>query len=147
MSRQKLDSIRAQSCYPAFRGFVSFFALIGYLAAGLVALASLLALGSGKASGIGVAILGIVVAVVLALVIKAATECSLMLADIADCTVRDASAPDAALVPPPAAPPQQNNIPPSFPPPPSLGTVPPVTRSPSHEPTLAELIRQQPEVK
>ena len=91
MKHQHLQSLRAESCYPAFRGFVSFFTVIGYFAAVLVAVFGFVVMGQ---AGGGV-LLGLVVvggAVLLGIVVKAMSECSLMLADIADCTVHDSAA-------------------------------------------------------
>lgn len=90
MKHQHLQSLRAESCYPAFRGFVSFFTVIGYFAAVLVAVFGFVLMGQAG----GGFLLGSVViggAVLFGLVIKAMSECSLMLADIADCTVHDSA--------------------------------------------------------
>lgn len=91
MKHQHLQKLRADTCYPAFRGFVSLFTVIGYLAACLVALFGVVVMGQSS----GGVLLGLVViggAVLLGVAVKAMTECSLMLADIADCTVYDSAA-------------------------------------------------------
>lgn len=102
MGHQKLSAIRVQSCYPAFRSFISLFATIGYIAAVLLALFGILVgAQGGSLAGIFGGLLFIGGACLLALVIKAAAECGLMLADIADCSVIDvaltASNPSPAL--------------------------------------------------
>ena len=102
MIQETLSSIRADTCYPAFRGFVSFGAVIGYFVAGLVALSGVFALGAGS-GGIIIALGLVIAAVVLTLLVKAVTECSLMLADIADCTVHN-TASHRALIEQPAQP-------------------------------------------
>ena len=136
--RQKLEAIREQSCYPAFRGFVSFFTIVGYMAVLLGMLIGLIAMMKGGASGVMAGILVIAGSVVFGLVVKAAAECSLMLADIADCTVQDASMPASSV---PSAGPQQA-APASAQPVPASTPAAPVQQH--HEPTLAELMQQGP---
>lgn len=94
-NRQYLNSIRAASCYPAFRSFIAFFEGAGYLAAAIIGIFGLF-VGDGP-----VLLVGVVVAVIVALLVKVSAEACLMLADIADATIdsfsRDRATPDTAL--------------------------------------------------
>ena len=84
MNKAYLNSIRADSCYPSFRAFVTVATILGYIVAAFVALA-------GFASGEVVPVLGcIVVAVVIVLIAWVGQEVSLMIADIADATIDSA---------------------------------------------------------
>lgn len=85
-NRALLDSIRSASNYPAFRGFVTVAATVGYLAAVMLAFVGVYALLQGAGGIVGGASF-LIAGLLLALVVKAAVEMSLMLADIADCTV------------------------------------------------------------
>ncbi|WP_152597994.1 hypothetical protein [Novilysobacter arseniciresistens] len=90
MNRNYLDHIRSNSFYPAFRGFIQFFTLVGYIAAGLVALFGFFT------KSIGAILLFLLGTAVLAVLVRVAKEVSLMLADIADATINFAgSQPDA----------------------------------------------------
>lgn len=85
MNRQHLDAVRSNTCYPAFRGVIQVFTLIGYLVAVVVA-------GVGVMSGQpGTIAIAVGIAIVLALFFRVAQEVSFMLADIADVTI-DSSA-------------------------------------------------------
>ncbi|MGH8040379.1 MAG: hypothetical protein ACREPD_21905 [Stenotrophomonas sp.] len=91
-SRAKLTIIRTQSCYPVFRGFIGFAAFVGYIAAALILLAALLAGNSvDRGSGIGALAVGVIASFVMVLLTIALKEASLMLADIADCAIWEAS--------------------------------------------------------
>ena len=85
MNRQYLEAIRANSCYPTFRGFVQIFTLLGYLVAAVVAIAGFV---TGQ---IGAMLLAIAGAIIVALLIRVGKEMSLMLADIADATIDSSS--------------------------------------------------------
>jgi hypothetical protein len=73
-NRLYLEKLRAASCYPAFRGFIGFCTVVGYLLAGLVLLIGIF---SGSFTGILGGFIG--------------AEASLMLADIADATIDSSS--------------------------------------------------------
>ncbi|MEN5208000.1 hypothetical protein ABE493_07740 [Stenotrophomonas terrae] len=76
--------LRQRSHYPYLRGVVNFFVVIGYIAAGLVAVLGVLMAMKGGGNGLTAAVmLWIGAAVVLALV-RLGRELFLMLADIAD---------------------------------------------------------------
>lgn len=85
MNRDYLNHIRKNSAYPTFRGFVTFFTVVGDILAIIVAICSLFSGGGGM--GVGGIVLGLLGAVVLALFVTVAREISLMLADIADATI------------------------------------------------------------
>jgi drug/metabolite transporter (DMT)-like permease len=85
MNRDYLNHIRKNSAYPTFRGFVTFFTVVGDVVAVLVAIGCLFTGGGGI--GVGGVVLGLLGAVVLALFVTVAREVSLMLADIADATI------------------------------------------------------------
>ena len=84
MNKAYLNTIRADSCYPTFRAFVTIATVLGYIVAALVVVAGFV---SGQGSGI---LIGIVSAVVIALIAKVGQEVSLMIADIADATIDSA---------------------------------------------------------
>ena len=84
MSKAYLNTLRADSCYPTFRAFVTVATVLAYIAAALIVVAGFV---SGQAGGI---MAGIVVAVVVALIAKVGQEVSLMIADIADATIHSA---------------------------------------------------------
>ena len=90
MNRQYLEAIRANSCYPTFRGFVQIFTLLGYLVAAVVAIAGFF---TGQ---IGTMILAFAGAIIAALLIRVGKEMSLMLADIADAAIDSSSKATAA---------------------------------------------------
>lgn len=90
MNRQYLEAIRANSCYPTFRGFVQIFTLLGYLVAAVVAIAGFF---TGQ---IGTMILAFAGAIIVALLIRVGKEMSLMLADIADVAIDSSSKATAA---------------------------------------------------
>ena len=103
MNKAYLNSIRADSCYPTFRAFVTVATVLAYIVAALVVVAGFV---SGQGGGI---LAGIVVAVVIVLIAKVGQEVSLMIADIADATIdsaghRNRSAPlqESPNKPPPA---------------------------------------------
>lgn len=86
MNRYYLESLRSRSCYPTFRGFIQAFAWLGYLAAAAIALSGVFV------GNVGPMLLLIAGAGVLALLVRAGTEMSLMLADLADAAIDQAVA-------------------------------------------------------
>lgn len=86
MNRDYLEALRSRTCYPTFRGFVHVFAWLGYLAAALLALVGI------WSNQIGPTLLSIAGAVMFGLLVRAGTEMSLMVADIADVGVDQAAA-------------------------------------------------------
>jgi hypothetical protein len=93
--KQYLDSIRAHSAYPTYRGFIGVFALIGYIVAGIVALGAVIGgvVSMNKTPGVGLAVIvgGLIYAAILYLMARFFKEAALILADLADSTV-DANA-------------------------------------------------------
>ena len=80
-----MTTIRQDSRYPTFRGFVTVATIIGYLVAAL-------AIGAGLLSGqISSAVGGVVAGIIIAVMSKIAQEVSLMIADIADATIDSAA--------------------------------------------------------
>ncbi len=84
-----IQSIRASSAYPVYRGIIGVIAMLGYAAAIGVALsgiafaiASLKAVGAVSSSGI--ALLSLLTGLVVWLLIRFSKEAALMIADIAD---------------------------------------------------------------
>lgn len=84
MNKAYLNTIRAGSCYPTFRAFVTVATVLAYIVAALVVVAGFV---SGQGGGV---LVGIVVAVVIVLIAKVGQEVSLMIADIADATIDSA---------------------------------------------------------
>ena len=126
-NRQKLSIIRSRSCYPSFRTFIKLCAVIGYLAAALVFLFGLMAGSTGKGiAGVGAGALFVGGALLLVLIVTAATEASLMLADLADCAVLGAPSLHQDT--------HQLSVP--------APVRPATTTPPGNEPTLAELTRK-----
>lgn len=91
MNREYLEHIRSNSAYPAFRGFIQFFTVLGYIAAGLVAVFGFFT------KNIGAILLFLLGAAVLAILVKVSKEVSLMLADIADATINFAGSQPGAF--------------------------------------------------
>jgi hypothetical protein len=89
--RQYLDSIRADTAYPTYRGFIGVIAILGYIVAGLVALGSLgtgmFSIKQSPAAGVGIMVGGLIYAAILFLMAKFFKEAALILADIGDSTV------------------------------------------------------------
>jgi hypothetical protein len=89
--QQYLQSIRAETAYPVYRGVIGTIALLGYVLAGVIALGALVtglgAMASSFLTGLITLVAGGVVAAITFLVAKLSKEASLMLADIADSTV------------------------------------------------------------
>lgn len=101
-SRAKLTLIRNQSCYPVFRGFIATAAVFGYISAFGVLLIGALASDATRlnaATGIATAAMGILGCVVIVLITIALKEMALMVADIADCAIWDASSPTNTSAP------------------------------------------------
>lgn len=90
VNRNFLNHIRNNSFYPAFRGFIQFFTIVGYITAVLVAVFGFFT------KNIGAILLFLLGAIVIAVLVRVSKEVSLMLADIADATINFAgSQPDA----------------------------------------------------
>lgn len=89
--QQYLESIRAHSAYPVYRGVISTITLIFYLIAGVCALgAAIGGLGSMSRSfiaGLGVLVIGLVFAALYFFLGRFFQEASLILADIGDSIV------------------------------------------------------------
>jgi hypothetical protein len=100
MSQQKqqyLQSIRANSAYPVYRGFIGTIALLGYALAGLIGLTALVGgfglMSRSFALGLLALVAGGVMAYLYYLLARFFREAALMLADLADSTVDSNSRP------------------------------------------------------
>ena len=89
--KQYLDSIRAHSAYPTYRGFIGVIAIIGYIVAGIIAVGALIGglVSLNKTPGVGLAVIvgGLIYAAILYLMARFFKEAALILADLADSTV------------------------------------------------------------
>lgn len=81
MINQYLKDIRKVTAYPTLRGFATFFAIVGYLLASLIAIVGFL---TGEFPNALAACAG---AVVVVLLVKLGKESALLLADLADATL------------------------------------------------------------
>ncbi len=84
MNKAYLHTIRANSCYPTFRAFITIATALSYIVAALVVIGGVYA---GQIAGL---LVGVAIALVIVLVAKAGQEVSLMIADIADATIDSA---------------------------------------------------------
>ena len=89
--QQYLQSIRADSAYPVYRGVIGMIALLGYLLAGALALGALVgglgAMSNSFFMGLVALVTGGIFAAIVFLIAKLSKEAALMLVDIADSTV------------------------------------------------------------
>jgi len=86
-----LEQLRARSNYPAFRTVVGLSTLVGYL---LAALAAIGAVAAFVKVGVGAGLMGLVIALLLAIMTRVGKEVSLMMADASDALVRMAALQD-----------------------------------------------------
>lgn len=86
-----LRELRGSSCYSTFRAFIGVCSVVGYC------LSILIAVGAFLVGGSLIVVGGVACAVALAFIVKASSDASLMIADMADATV-DASARNAKAV-------------------------------------------------
>jgi hypothetical protein len=97
---QYISSIRSNTAYPVYRGFIDTIALLGYLLAGVDGLGALImGFSSMKASfiyGVGILVVGAIFAALVFLLARFFKEAALILADIGDST---AEANSRTLVP------------------------------------------------
>ncbi len=88
---QYLESIRSNTSYPTYRAVIGTIAIVGYLLAGFEGLAALIAgFGSMRYSffqGVGILIMGLIVAALTFLLARFWKEAALILADLGDSTV------------------------------------------------------------
>jgi hypothetical protein len=86
--QQYLTQIRANTAYPTYRGIIGIIAILGYLLAGLNALASLIGgfgtMGNSFLGGVGIIIFGAIVSGLIFLGARFWKEAALILADIGD---------------------------------------------------------------
>jgi hypothetical protein len=89
--QQYLESIRSNSAYPVYRNFIGIIAILGYLIAGIDALAAvIMGFGAMRYSffqGVGIIIIGGIGAVLVYFLVKFFKEAALILADIGDSTL------------------------------------------------------------
>jgi predicted lipid-binding transport protein (Tim44 family) len=89
--QQYLQSIRADTAYPVYRGVIGMIAMLGYLFAGVTALGALVggfgAMSSSFAMGLITLVTGAIFAAIVFMLAKLSKEAALMLVDIADSTV------------------------------------------------------------
>jgi len=78
------EQMRAESLYPAWRGIVGIFAILGYVVAVLAAIGAIVA--ALKVSWLS-GLVGLGVAAFIAIITKVSKEASLMLADLSDAAV------------------------------------------------------------
>jgi hypothetical protein len=78
------EQMRAASLYPAWRGIVGIFAILGYVVAALAAIGAIVA--TLKVSWLS-GLVGLGVAAFIAIITKVSKEASLMLADLSDAAV------------------------------------------------------------
>jgi hypothetical protein len=85
---QYLESIRSNTAYPVYRGFIGTIALIGYLLAGAYVLLALIAglgmMANSFMSGLGILLLGGVGAALVFFLAKFFKEAAQILVDIGD---------------------------------------------------------------
>lgn len=100
--QQYLQSIRAETAYPVYRGVIGTIALLGYVLSGVIALGALIAglgaMANSFLTGLIALIAGGVFAAIAFLVAKLSKEASLMLVDIADSTIDANSRASSSLV-------------------------------------------------
>jgi uncharacterized membrane protein len=91
---QYLDSIRSNSAYPVYRGVIGTIAMLGYILAVFYGLAALVmgigGMRTGFLYGLGILILGLILAALTFLMVRFFKEGALILADIGD-SVTDAN--------------------------------------------------------
>ena len=94
---QYLESIRSSTAYPVYRNFIGILAILGYVVAGVDALAALF-MGFGAMryaffQGVGIIIVGALGAVLTYFLVKFFKEAALILADLGDSTLEANSRP------------------------------------------------------
>ena len=86
--QQYLNTIRANTAYPTYRGAIGIIAILGYLLAALNALGALIggfsAMGDSFMAGVGIIIAGAIVSGLIFVGARLWKEAALILADIGD---------------------------------------------------------------
>ena len=86
--QQYITTIRSNTAYPTYRGIIGIITLLGYILAGLEALAALIsgfgAMGNSFVGGLGILIGGLIISALIFLGARFWKEAAMILADIGD---------------------------------------------------------------
>jgi hypothetical protein len=91
VTQQYLNTLRSNTAYPTYRGFIGVIAMLGYLLAGVFGLGALIGglttMSRSFLAGVAVLIMGGIVAALNFLLARLFREAALIVADIGDATV------------------------------------------------------------